>query len=791
MRENLSQQDQEKQDLINMYLHMIENLMKDNDYSAALAQLERVLQLEPHNILALDYKKRIESNQGASNAPTLGQPDEKELLQLRKQEKLRELEEQRRKIDLMRKEFEDLQRMEEQIRKREEEQARLEEQRRREAERLRKEEEERKRREEEEHKRQEELRQKQEHEERRKKILELQAMLEQLKNEEQHHQTQEEKRIDESASQKADDLLLKQEEERKKREEEQQKREGEERKRKEELRKGEEGKLRKVLEEKKREEELRKKEEEERKQKEELRKKEEEEQNKADELRRAEEERAREETRKRREAEKLQQAERMKKIQDDIRCREEELRKQELERQIQNDPGRRLDLEMKISQEKQRRLESSIITAEEFFSKRKFDDALDQLNQILDADPHHVKALTLRQKIRLAQQEKKKQPPIDQATPQKEFTVSTASSSAAQFSTKSSKSFLPIILGILLAGAYFYYQAHKNSIPAPSSNSADNTPSVTETTKQPPPIQPPAATSTNSSAPKVSVEEHVSKARQLIQKKNYLAARQEYEAAIDIEPNRSDLYTAHATIDFMLGKYTDAIQVLTSALKYNPADTTILQSLSYAHQFNGTIKNSLQYHETLLGLVKDSTRHIIGAMADAVFFDESLMRQNEGRMRAAFDRWTKSHPKDFTASYRYARMLMALGAVNEAVAMFQKIREFLVEEALRSNDPKPMIYLALSLSRIGFFNEAEGFIQDAKDQSKVHPEVLYQIARMYSIQMIVPKTKAANAIAKDNALKTLREAVAARFLLSELMDADFLNLRNTPEFSSVIRVASK
>ncbi len=825
MGKNPSPEDQLKR--ANDYLIVVPDFIRLKDYDLALLQVERALAIDPGNARALEYKKRIIAIQGRlgqpSSPPPVAEikPDEKEILQNRKQEKLRELEEERRRLEKIRQEFEELQREEEELhRKEEEERKRRIEEIRKVEEQRRQEEEERRnllelKKKEEEQKRQEELKRKQEEEER----LRLEEE-ERKKKEEEERKKQEElrKQQEEEERKRQEELRRKQEEEeRRKQEELRREREEEERKKQEELRrkqeeerKKQEDLKRKQEEERRRQEDVRKKQEEERQQKiyalqsqleglkqEEERHKQQDEETRRkqqeQEKRRHDEERRSADQKRKREEEQKRKAAEHKTREEEQKRREEELRRREVEHMIQMDPVRRLEEETRLAKEKKDRVHAQITVAEDFFNSGNYEQALIEVSKILDVDPSYPRALTLRLRVKQAQDKhkdrataKKAEKPesVAETTPVVEPVI--VEKKKAMGSIKwTGIAVLVVIVGIIVVTQMRKHRAPEvvpQSKPAAEVAVAKPSPETTKT-----PIEPPAS----AVVPTVTAEEHLTRANLFVQHRSFQSALQEFDSAAVLAPKRVETFVSEADVDLKVGEYAEALKALAHAAELAPGDITILQMTAFACHLNGAYGDGLKYHEQVLSLTTDSIKYLMGPVADAILFDKALLSKYGGRVKAAFEGILSGISNDFVNRYRYARLLLALGSTREANDLLKKNVDYLVEEyQSHPNDGRVTMYLALSMTRLGHFAEAEGFAKDARSLARENPEILYKIAQMYALQMHSSQGQAAVAQMKKKALQAVHDAVNLRFMLDELTNADLSGVYGK-DFAAAARLPLK
>ena len=128
-----------------------------------------------------------------------------------------------------------------------------------------------------------------------------------------------------------------------------------------------------------------------------------------------------------------------------------------------------------------------------------------------------------------------------------------------------------------------------------------------------------------------------------------------------------------------------------------------------------------------------------------------------------------------------------MGGGLEADSLLKKAEGILRKEVqIHPKNSDAMMYLALTLTRLGRYPEAIALANNAAAFDRDNAVVKYRIAQMYSVQMYSHKKKEIDANKKNEALKALREAVAIHYRLDELTSADFYNFRDQDEFHSIV-----
>ena len=271
-------------------------------------------------------------------------------------------------------------------------------------------------------------------------------------------------------------------------------------------------------------------------------------------------------------------------------------------------------------------------------------------------------------------------------------------------------------------------------------------------------------------------------------RREYAAALQQFDAALKLSPNNGTIYFEKANVYLEMGSDEQALESLNKAYQLSPRDPLVLQTYAGVFQLKGQTHEGFWYHETALLLVNDSTEYLAGPIADAIMGDAQLLLAYGERVNAAFGRRVAQNPKDYVTMYRHARLLQVMGKAQEATEILRKIEQQLRDELkAQPKNAMAMVSLALTLTRLGRFPEATYFALQASGIDSTSADVKYKIAQMYSIQMFSLKKQSIDQKKKEGAVKALKDAVARRYRLDELTNADFYNMHQLQEFLSAIK----
>ncbi|MDI6765876.1 MAG: hypothetical protein QME52_03535 [Bacteroidota bacterium] len=275
--------------------------------------------------------------------------------------------------------------------------------------------------------------------------------------------------------------------------------------------------------------------------------------------------------------------------------------------------------------------------------------------------------------------------------------------------------------------------------------------------------------------------------RILSYEKKYYTALSILDTALVRASHNSNCYLEKGKIYLKTGKYSLALDEFNRAFKLNPCDPEILQTLAYTFQLTGTPRQSLQYHKMALRFVDDSLKYLTGPVSDVIIIDPELRLTQHTRIVNASERRILIDPKDYFAHYQLGRLVQVMGYADPDNILMTAEKLLLDELRQNPTDTKAMIYLALTLTRTGRYNEAISIAEKAAAIDPINALLKYKIAQMYTIQMYSQKEKQYDEKKRDNALKYLREAVALNYQLEEIVNADFYNLLGRPEFYAAIQ----
>lgn len=275
-------------------------------------------------------------------------------------------------------------------------------------------------------------------------------------------------------------------------------------------------------------------------------------------------------------------------------------------------------------------------------------------------------------------------------------------------------------------------------------------------------------------------------------RKDYRSAFDRVQTGLKYAPNNSDLHLEKARLLIIWGREKEAIDELTTAYTLDPRDPRILRTFGYAYQISGLAQQASWYHQSAVYFVNDSTAYIAGPLTDALMVDPNFSLRESRRLGDAFERRIHADPKSYRDLYRYARMLQVIGKHPEGTAMLERTEKILrTELQVHPKNSDALMVLGLTLTRLGKFAEATLLARKAADVDKDNPSIKYKIAQMLSLQMFSAQRKKTDEKKKEEALRTLREAVRLTYNFEELSNADFFNMYQLPEYHAAIQIAGQ
>lgn len=263
-------------------------------------------------------------------------------------------------------------------------------------------------------------------------------------------------------------------------------------------------------------------------------------------------------------------------------------------------------------------------------------------------------------------------------------------------------------------------------------------------------------------------------------------AAEELERAIAAAPSDAEAHRRMSVLYTIRGKGDDAVKSATRAVSDDPRNvdsyTILAMALQYramVFQLNGKdqevrydLRRALSNYEAGLLLASDRSEYMAGLYSDLLH----ATQQTERAIQVLSDRVAELR-EDYVENYKLGRLYQAAGyPKGQWESVFERARSLLVGRlALQPDDAQALSYLGLVLSRLGQFREAAEEGLRAQSIAPSDPDVLYNVARMFTLHRD-----------KARALESLKNAVDLRYKPASILDMDFYSLRTEPDFYTAI-----
>jgi Flp pilus assembly protein TadD/TolB-like protein len=269
--------------------------------------------------------------------------------------------------------------------------------------------------------------------------------------------------------------------------------------------------------------------------------------------------------------------------------------------------------------------------------------------------------------------------------------------------------------------------------------------------------------------------------------KNYNRALIKLDTALFLTPFNSSAWFEKGKILLKLGRTQDALDALNRAYQLDACNPEILQICGNAYQITGKPKLAMAFHDNAVKFALDSLVYLSGPVSDAILVDPELRLSQSQRILAACEKRIVMNQNDYHSLYNFARLKQVMGHL-DSDKLLKKL-ETMLQEIIRKSpkDARAVAYLALAETRLGRFPEAVSIAQRAMTIDPYDAEVKFKVAEMYSLQMYSQKEKQFDEKKKTEAARYLREAISLNFKIDEVVNADFFNMFERPEYKSAIQ----
>jgi TolB-like protein/Flp pilus assembly protein TadD len=284
---------------------------------------------------------------------------------------------------------------------------------------------------------------------------------------------------------------------------------------------------------------------------------------------------------------------------------------------------------------------------------------------------------------------------------------------------------------------------------------------------------------------------YISLGKVLAFNKNYNRALIYFDTALTLTQYNSVAWFEKGKLLFKTGKTQEGLDAFNRAYQLDACNPEILETYAGAYQLLGKTGSGMFYHERAIRFTPDSLAYIAGPVSDAILVDPDLRLSQSQRVLTACAKKIMIDQDDYHTLYNYARLKQVMGHLDSDKHL--KKLENLLQEQIRKS-PKnalPLAYLALAETRLGKFPEAAVIADRAIALDPNNAEVRYKVAQIYSLQMYFQKEKKYDEKKKNLAARYLREAISLNYKFNELVNADFFNMLEKPDYKTAIQERSR
>ncbi|MGA9116907.1 MAG: hypothetical protein WB626_09040 [Bacteroidota bacterium] len=255
------------------------------------------------------------------------------------------------------------------------------------------------------------------------------------------------------------------------------------------------------------------------------------------------------------------------------------------------------------------------------------------------------------------------------------------------------------------------------------------------------------------------------------------------EEAVRLAPGDAETWRQLAVAYLMLGRPNDALKAAEHSADRDPLNEAAGTMLGHVRHFRGQYGNAseedrrLEFEEALSAYMRgarlsgDRTAYESGPMAEVLVY---LQRSEEAAR--ILGNLVAVEREDYDALYRLGRIYQAAGKLELGKRDLERARTALLRR--HGNPPRdalPLTSLALIQTRLGYRDSAAQASVQAMRKDSASGAVQYALARMFAIQGD-----------RGPAIAHLRRAILTGYRLPLLLDMDFFNVRNDPEFVAAL-----
>ncbi len=261
-------------------------------------------------------------------------------------------------------------------------------------------------------------------------------------------------------------------------------------------------------------------------------------------------------------------------------------------------------------------------------------------------------------------------------------------------------------------------------------------------------------------------------------------AREMTEEAAAILPASAEVQKTLSHVYLRSGIVLEALKSANKAVSIDPRNTESYTRLGSAYMYKALFTDQDQTHrlaefdsarvqfEKGALLSQNQVEYSAKWLADVLMF----VQRHDRSIRILVDR-TAILRESYVDLYKLGRVYQSAGKpVDQWKAVFQRARDVLrARISAVPGDAVAYSYLALVHTRLGESRQAETASARALDLGPDNVSVLYNIARMNSIQKN-----------DTEALAFLSRAIEKQWQVESVLDVDFFNIQEEPEFRSAI-----
>jgi tetratricopeptide (TPR) repeat protein len=266
---------------------------------------------------------------------------------------------------------------------------------------------------------------------------------------------------------------------------------------------------------------------------------------------------------------------------------------------------------------------------------------------------------------------------------------------------------------------------------------------------------------------------------------NHAKALERLEDAARISPSDAESLRRLAVLQIVTGDFDAALKSAERAVYVDPENVASHAALGNVLQFLGQYVHPSETEESRNAYAAASRSYKEGErfagdrskFSSGLYAEVLVYTQQPNRAVTTLMNRVAQVRTSYIEYYKLARVQQAAGLPKTQWEEALVRARTLINRQLQAspNDALALSYLALVQTRLGQFKEASAASARAVRLASDNVEILYNTARMHSLQRNGAK-----------ALEQLRGAVRNRYSLPQILDMDFYLLRSNPGFLSAV-----